>query len=556
MLTATDVISAARQAATQGDAKEAGRLFSEGLQLHPDDPSLNAHAASFALSQQNFEEAIKLYRHAVELSPHTTDWILDLAIALTSAGNFRAAVDQLQLVEDACASMPRYWSIRANAERQSGDIEEAATSYDRCLTLQPDHPRALHGRARVALVRAEEDAPAFFERALAVVPSDADLWLGKAQALDAAGRLQEARDLTAQLLTQAPHWVDALNLMAQLKAATGEAQIDAHFYEAARRQPGAAAIPVAHIRHLAVREEYAEAALVAAEAARRFPEEEFFALSHASNAGMAGDLDQADALFSQLSRKTPERALQEGRHRLRRGDLVEAERLLLDAASHATLSQSALALLYFVWRLKEDSRADWLHGQDGLVQLVALPDTTAFLDDVVHTLERIHDQSSFPVGQSLRGGTQTRHILFQRKEKDLHKLKRSIQGALEIYRRKLPEADLAHPLLRHRNTDWSLAGSWSVRLGGGGDHHASHIHPQGVLSSALYLVLPETADGAGHLELGRPPPDLRLDLGPAMTIEPKIGHLALFPSTLFHGTTPFGGKSRMTVAFDVVPTID
>jgi hypothetical protein len=38
---------------------------------------------------------------------------------------------------------------------------------------------------------------------------------------------------------------------------------------------------------------------------------------------------------------------------------------------------------------------------------------------------------------------------------------------------------------------------------------------------------------------------------------PREAHLALFPSTLYHGTTPFGAASsgaaeRMTVAFDVV----
>jgi len=48
------------------------------------------------------------------------------------------------------------------------------------------------------------------------------------------------------------------------------------------------------------------------------------------------------------------------------------------------------------------------------------------------------------------------------------------------------------------------------------------------------------------------PPDLGLDLPPLRTIEPQPGYLALFPSTLYHGTTPFGSAERMTVAFDVV----
>ena len=76
-----------------------------------------------------------------------------------------------------------------------------------------------------------------------------------------------------------------------------------------------------------------------------------------------------------------------------------------------------------------------------------------------------------------------------------------------------------------------------------------------IISSALYLVVPEEAhsDGQnGWLEVGRPAPDLRLDLEPIKAIEPRAGYLALFPSTAYHGTTPFASAERMTVAFDVV----
>jgi hypothetical protein len=95
-----------------------------------------------------------------------------------------------------------------------------------------------------------------------------------------------------------------------------------------------------------------------------------------------------------------------------------------------------------------------------------------------------------------------------------------------------------------------------VRLRGGG-FHANHVHPQGAISSALYLALPERAEGdpseAGWLVLGEPPRDLGLDLPPHTKIEPKAGRLALFPSWMWHGTRPFAEGERMTVAFDVAP---
>ena len=75
----------------------------------------------------------------------------------------------------------------------------------------------------------------------------------------------------------------------------------------------------------------------------------------------------------------------------------------------------------------------------------------------------------------------------------------------------------------------------------------------GWFSSALYIVLPPDLgrEQAGWLTLGEPPPELGLGLAPARLIEPKPGRLALFPSTMWHGTKPFAEGERMTVAFDV-----
>jgi hypothetical protein len=85
------------------------------------------------------------------------------------------------------------------------------------------------------------------------------------------------------------------------------------------------------------------------------------------------------------------------------------------------------------------------------------------------------------------------------------------------------------------------------------------VHPQGWISSALYVTLPERvageADNAGWLTLGEPDEKLRLDLGPWREIEPRPGQLVLFPSWMWHGTVPFSDGERLTVAFDVRPPL-
>ena len=100
----------------------------------------------------------------------------------------------------------------------------------------------------------------------------------------------------------------------------------------------------------------------------------------------------------------------------------------------------------------------------------------------------------------------------------------------------------------------TFSGAWSVRLRSEG-FHTNHIHPEGWISSALYIALPDDIDQgeghAGHIQFGVP---LAMDLPPKRTIHPQIGTLVLFPSYMWHGTVPFTSpQPRITVAFDLIP---
>lgn len=539
-----------------GDPVQARAILGLGLAQWPDHADLHNEAGSLALRAGHAAQAETLFARACSLGPGNPDFVINRAIALGRFDRHEQACDLLAGIEDAAQALPRYWSARGNAARAARRMAEAARSYDRCLALEPRHPRGLHGRARVAIERGETEAEARFDAALALNPGDPDLWLGKAQALDVAGQGQAARQIMEQVTAQAPGWLEGLKFLAQLKLAAGESDYAGHYREAARRQPGDPNIPHAHAEILAGLDYAAEAALVAGEARTRFPKDEGFALLEAVHAGSAGDDARAEAIFAGLALDTPQRWIQEARHRIRTGEPGRAGALLEQALADDPWNIAAWAMRDIVWRLTDDPRSQWLHGQEGLVRRMPLRGSGDLVARAAAQLRELHANSPLPLGQSLRGGTQTRGILFDRTEPVLAELHAAILATIEDYRAGLPAPDPAHPLLRHAATPLRLAGSWSVRLTGGGDHHTAHIHPQGVLSSALYLVVPEDARGGqqgGWLEVGRPPPDLRCDLAPLATIRPEPGHLALFPSTLYHGTTRFGDTERMTVAFDVVP---
>lgn len=549
-----------------GDAAGARALAEAARRAFPDDAPLADAAGDLAMKAGDPQAAEAHFAAACTAAPQVADYAVNRAIALQQLGRHAEAVAVLARHEASGRRDARHASVRALSERALGRPGEAARWYDLALAVEPDRLRALHGRARVALERGEADALARFDRALALNPGDAELWLGKAQALEVAGDVTGARLVAEQIAAQAPGFLDGLTFLAGLRLAAGETDFTAPFREAAARAPQDPNIPATHVETLAGLDRASEACEVAAEARHRFPNEPHFALLEAIHAGSAGDFDRAEAIFATLADARPLRFLHEARHRLRGRDPQAAEALLAKALAANPWDISAWALRGIAWRLAGEPRAEWLHDQPGLVQLRPLVAREGLVAEAIAELRRLHAVSAMPLGQSLRGGTQTRGILFHRTEPVLAELHAAIRATLETYRAQLPPADETHPLLRHRETPWRLLGSWSVRLTGGGgagagDYHTAHIHPQGIVSSALYLVVPEEAGDEdlrrGWLEVGRPPPDLRLDLEPLKVICPREAHLALFPSTLYHGTTAFGSArgaaaERMTVAFDVV----
>lgn len=550
--TAVDRLHRAIEAERAGRIAEARAIAATLAQAELRDHRLHNSCGSLLMRLGDTESAADLFERAQLAAPGEAEYAMNRAIALTALGRGREALTVLQTAEQQGSGLARYWSVRANAARQANVLGEARRCYQRALACDPSYGKAKQGLAQVALERGEPDAVTLFDAALASSPGNLYLWRGKAEALDSAGDRAAARAIAEQVVQQVPNWTEGLDLLAQLRLAAGEADYTSHYGEAWRRHPDDPNIPAAWINVLAGLDHHERAAAVARDAAARFSQIARFRLLEAVHVGNAGDDERAEAIFAQLPLATAERHLREARHRIRRHEFDAADSLLARVLKQDRWNISAWALRGLVWRAADDARHRWLHGQDGLLRKLPLLIDEGLLTKAVERLRELHAVSALPLNQSLRGGTQTRGSLFARHELVFQELQVAIARTVAAYQAGLPPVDAAHPLLRQRDAELAFAGSWSVRLTAGGDHHTAHIHPQGIVSSALYLVVPERSSEEGLLELGRPPPDLRLDLPPLATIMPEPGFLALFPSTMYHGTTPFGRSERMTVAFDVV----
>lgn len=526
---------------------EARTSFAAALAGSPGDPEVANNFANLLHQTGANEEALSLYDRALSLRPGYRDAKFNKAVLLSKAGH---AAPALQLFQDLVADTPgdaRAWSGCGTALRRLGRLGEAACAYDNSLQADAQLASARKGRAQIALERGEADAVDRFRHALEVAPGDLSLIHGLVEALEAAGD-ERATDVLRRALTVHPDWSAGHALMARIAAERGDADPAAALQDAVDKRPGDRDLALSLAATLAAGERWAEALAALPPGA-----DAELAILRAHYLCESGEVGQALALIEN-HQLMPQAAVIAARAHLRLHEPVRAARLLEGALRTDSDSVAVWAHLELAWRFTGDARSTWLSGQDGLVTVEDIGLGGHERAETAELLRSLHRTRAHPLGQSLRGGTQTRGSLFARTEPVLARLRAAILDAVERYRAQLPPHDPDHPLLRHRDAKLRMTGSWSVRLTDAG-FHVGHIHPDGLISAACYIALPDwgSDDGAraGWLELGRPPVELGLALEPLTTIAPIAGRLALFPSFLFHGTRPFLSGERLSVAFDI-----
>lgn len=540
----------------QGKLDASADAFERALRSAPTDPQIHGNYANLLADLGRSEKALDHYERAVALAPTFAGARLNRALHLQRMGRLEDALEELDALSANAASDARVHSARASVLRGLGRLDEAATAYDRAIALDPNRTVALHGRARIAMERGEPGAAKLYETALAKVPGNRELLLGLCEALEADGE-SRGLSLLADAVGRSPDWAEGHEVLARMRAEAGAGPDFAdHFRRSIEQRPDDRALRLSHCRTLAAAEFHQPALDATREALHRFPGDRDFVLLQAMLGNQCGDPKSALAECRRHpSADQPDYLVESARSAFQLNDCGQAAELLDRVIAIDPGNIAAWAYLDIAWRMLDDERHAWLSGQPNLHSTRMLGLSDAEIADIAQTLRQLHRTRAHPIGQSLRGGTQTRGRLFDRTEPQVRLLREAIQQAVADHVRNLPPADPAHPLLRHRDRPFAITGSWSVRLTGEG-FHVSHVHPLGHLSSACYLAVPAAAEDAdprsGWLELGRPPAEIRMNLEPLAMVEPRPGLLALFPSYLFHGTRPFRSGERLTAAFDAV----
>ena len=479
------------------------------------------------------------------------DALADLASKALVDGSEEQALPLVEEAARAPGDHARLWQWTALLHRALDEHEAALIAFEAAARLAPNDASIAHGRARVAL-EAGLDARAFFDRALKLRPSG-DIILGRAAAQYAMGEGDAAAEQLGAVLKANPGWTQGHVQWAQLIAMVGRPDEATNYVDASlKAQPRNVALWQAALQILTSAERHAEAWKTADAAIMATGDAASFGLLRAAAFSDAGELACAGPAFAALGEPgNVNHAIHLARFLVRTGDwhrLADlTDRFMKGDNAHYFWPYASIC-----WRKTGDVRWHWLEGDDRLVQTFDLAAELPSLDSLADCLRALHARSGRFLDQSVRGGTQTDGPLFARIEPEIRALRQAIVGAVERYRKSLPPIDLAHPMLRHRREGRvRFSGSWSVRLEDSG-FHSHHVHPQGWISSAFYVAVPQgLQDEQGWLTLGEPQAELSVDLPPIARIAPKPGQLVLFPSMMWHGTLPFGSGERMTVAFDV-----
>ncbi len=565
-----------QQAATLmqgGRIAEGEALCRQVLKVTPAQPEALHLLALAARNRGAAAEAESLLRQAIRFAPDFVPGWHNLGLLLLGAGKFGEAGRCATRVTALAPRYPAGWELLAAIEQRQGHLDSAIAACQEGLRHAPAANRLHYSLGQLLredcsfaqAVQAYDDAQRFgYETP--------ELYQNRGEALYEAGDVERALECFAAGIARFPGSALLHRLWARFHWQVGGAGDPlARLRQAARSDPRNAALWQVLV-DLLIRLERAEEGRTALAEARTHgcPQTPDLELLDAIGCARTGDLPRAAGLFARLVAAYPRHPgfkLAYAEHLLAAGDPARAEALCAEVLAENPLEQSAWAFRGTAWQLLGDPRESWLLDYERMVSQVQVQPpagyagTGDFFNEVRGVLETLHRTQAHPIDQTVRGGTQSNGFLFRLKHPLLRVLEQQIRLAVRATLASYPR-DPAHPFWSRRPSQpegdgFRMTGAWSVRLRSQG-YHTNHIHPEGWISSALYIALPEevrSGDGdAGHLQFGVPPAELGIAVPPRRVVRPEIGVLSLFPSYMWHGTVPFRSEQpRISVAFDLVP---
>jgi tetratricopeptide (TPR) repeat protein len=445
-------------------------------------------------------------------------------------------------------------------------LDEAAHFNRLSVKLYPQSRTAWHNlAATLGDLGDSEDAYEAIECAIRMGLSGLETLLIKGRVLVQLGQFEAAKTIYYKILEANPHHADTLRELSQLIwMQTGDIQEALTPFAISEKSGPDPFVAIRKSRLFT----YAKRPQDAYEAIKPFvlePEAHLSVLlAFASAALGVGADDEAFVVAKEAQRRAPSyigalNTLFEAMAAT--GQYEHIYDLAKYRASLAPQDQFSHTLVATAARLVNRPDYQSLYDYDKFVRAYQLPVPKGwnrlddYLSDLRQSLYRLHNLKAHPIDQSLRGGTQTTSNLIRSEDPAIKAYFEALKGPVDDYLRQLGQGD--DPLRIRNHYDHKVYSSWSVQLKKEG-YHVDHIHPEGWLSCAFYIDVPEISKNdharEGWIRFGNSHIRTKTPTPAEHWFQPKPGWLAIFPSYMWHGTEPFSSdETRMTIASDIVP---
>jgi tetratricopeptide (TPR) repeat protein/ADP-heptose:LPS heptosyltransferase len=203
--------------------EEALKAFDKAIQFQPESAELWRSLGNALLQLNRDNEALLSYQRALQFEPRDFEAASKGGVLLHRQGRWEEALACFNICE---ALRPNYvpiLNLRAIAHRGVGNYQAYLSDSLRAHKLDPTNPESCNniGEAMVSL-RREEEAIAWYDKALALLPDNATILTNKAQAISQLQRLDEAAAIYSRVRTIAPDHAMAEWNLALLKLLTGD----------------------------------------------------------------------------------------------------------------------------------------------------------------------------------------------------------------------------------------------------------------------------------------------------------------------------------------------
>ncbi|MEO7497823.1 MAG: XrtA/PEP-CTERM system TPR-repeat protein PrsT [Massilia sp.] len=206
----------ARQYRDAGDLRAAVIQLKNVLQQNANNREARQLLGEVYLDQADAVSAEKEFRRAIALGAGAIDLAPLLGRSLLMQAHFDQLLDNVNVPLDV-SRLPAILALRGNAMMGLLQPREAAAAFEQALSLDPHHPAALLGMARLAAAHGQAaQAHALLQRALAGHPDDIDCLRFQADLRKLAGQPEAALSGYQHVLTLKPRhvqtYIDIANL--------------------------------------------------------------------------------------------------------------------------------------------------------------------------------------------------------------------------------------------------------------------------------------------------------------------------------------------------------